>query len=726
MSADARGPRARHRGGARRDPARGRGGDRRRGRAGEGGVARPGGRSRPPTAPRSCTGSPTRSRASTRSSPCSRRATPASRSATRAARWAMVVETFRYYAGAPERLLGDTIPVAGGVGDDVPRAARRRRADHAVELPAHDRLVEARAGARGRQHRRAQAGRADAADRAAIRADRASRPGCRRAWSTSSPARAARAGSGSSSTPTSARSRSPARPRSAARSPRGAAQTIKRVTLELGGKSANVVFADADIEAAAAAAPGAVFGNAGQDCCARSRILVERSALDAFMEALEEAVEAITRRRPARRGDRDGPADLGRPARDGRLVRARRRAGRDPRLGARRARATGSRRPCCARSTPATAPCARRSSARSRWCIPFRDEDEAVALANDTIYGLSGSVWTRDGAKALRVARGLETGVISINSNTLGARVDAVRRLQAVRLRARARARTRSSTTPRSRPSTTRQGRHEPARAARSASSRAPRAASARRRSRRFQDEGATVVGVDLADDAPGDLSLAVRRHRRGAGRRALRARARGLRARSTCCSTTPASPPTTTPRCSTPRSRRGSACRTSTCKSVFLCCKHGIPHLLETRRRLGHQHRLVRRGDGRRDLADLLHGVEGRRAGADRASWASSSPAAACASTRSAPARSTRRCCASCTRTTRSEAARRMVHVPMGRFAEARRDRQRRAVPGVGRVLVHHGVDLPGRRRALWGLRHPPVALPAPRARQPAPLLGR
>src|SRR5215208_249741 len=73
----------------------------------------------------------------------------------------------------------------------------------------------------------------------------------------------------------------------------GAAQTIKRVTLELGGKSANVVFADADIQAAAAAAPSAVFGNAGQDCCARSRILVERSALDAFMEAFEEAVEAI-------------------------------------------------------------------------------------------------------------------------------------------------------------------------------------------------------------------------------------------------------------------------------------------------------------------------------------------------------------------------------------------------------------------------------------------------
>src|SRR6201999_443720 len=74
----------------------------------------------------------------------------------------------------------------------------------------------------------------------------------------------------------------------------GAATTIKRVTLELGGKSANVVFADADLEAAAAAAPSAVFGNAGQDCCARSRILVERAALDDFIAALQPRVEAIS------------------------------------------------------------------------------------------------------------------------------------------------------------------------------------------------------------------------------------------------------------------------------------------------------------------------------------------------------------------------------------------------------------------------------------------------
>ena len=113
----------------------------------------------------------------------------------------------------------------------------------------------------------------------------------------------------------------------------------------------------------------------------------------------------------------------------------------------------------CPVDAATTARCARRSSARSRCVIPFRDEAEAIALANDTIYGLSGSIWTRDGAKALRVARALETGVLSINSNTLGAGRDAVRRLQAVRLRPRARPARARRTTPRSRPSTTRRRR---------------------------------------------------------------------------------------------------------------------------------------------------------------------------------------------------------------------------------------------------------------------------
>jgi acyl-CoA reductase-like NAD-dependent aldehyde dehydrogenase len=197
----------------------------------------------------------------------------------------------------------------------------------------------------------------------------------------------------------------------------GAAATIKRVTLELGGKSANVVFADADLERAAAAAPMAVFGNAGQDCCARSRILVERSALDRFMEALEDAVAGIRVGDPLDERTQMGP-----------LISA-------------------GQREQVASFVDADAPVAIRGEAPAGpgyWfaptvlcpvanddrvareeifgpvaaVIPFRDEAEAIALANDTIYGLSGSIWTRDGAKALRVARALQSGVLSVNSNT--------------------------------------------------------------------------------------------------------------------------------------------------------------------------------------------------------------------------------------------------------------------------------------------------------------------
>jgi acyl-CoA reductase-like NAD-dependent aldehyde dehydrogenase len=196
-----------------------------------------------------------------------------------------------------------------------------------------------------------------------------------------------------------------------------AAETVKRVTLELGGKSANVIFADADLEQAAAAAPMAVFGNAGQDCCARSRILVERSALDSFMAALEEAVEAI---------------DVGDPLDDSTEM--------GPLISADQRETVSSYvhgdAPVAIRGTapegrgywfPPTVLCPVSNDDRAAreeifgpvaCVIPFRDEQEAVRLANDTIYGLSGSIWTRDGAKALRVARAIDTGVLSINSNT--------------------------------------------------------------------------------------------------------------------------------------------------------------------------------------------------------------------------------------------------------------------------------------------------------------------
>ena len=197
----------------------------------------------------------------------------------------------------------------------------------------------------------------------------------------------------------------------------GAAGTIKRVTLELGGKSANVVFADADLEKAAASAPVAVFGNAGQDCCARSRILVERSVFDEFLSLMEPSVTSM------RVGDPfDENTDMG------------------PLISA-------DHRENVASYVPEGAPVAIRGEAPEGpgfWfpptvlapvsnddraaaeeifgpvvaVIPFEDEEDAVRLANETIYGLSGSIWTENGARALRVARRIETGVISVNSNT--------------------------------------------------------------------------------------------------------------------------------------------------------------------------------------------------------------------------------------------------------------------------------------------------------------------
>jgi acyl-CoA reductase-like NAD-dependent aldehyde dehydrogenase len=196
-----------------------------------------------------------------------------------------------------------------------------------------------------------------------------------------------------------------------------AAATIKRVTLELGGKSPNLVFADADLEAAAAAAPGAVFGNAGQDCCARSRILVQDSVLDEFMGYLEGAVTGLQVGDPLDAETEMGP-----------LISSAHRAG--------VASFLEDGAPVAFRGSAPSGPgywfaptvlCPVDPSARAAReeifgpiavVIPFADEAEAVRLANDTIYGLSGSIWTRDGARALRVARALDVGVLSINSNT--------------------------------------------------------------------------------------------------------------------------------------------------------------------------------------------------------------------------------------------------------------------------------------------------------------------
>ena len=197
----------------------------------------------------------------------------------------------------------------------------------------------------------------------------------------------------------------------------GAAATIKRVTLELGGKSANVVFADADLERAAEAAPLSVFGNAGQDCCARSRILVERSAVDRFLELLERPVASLRVGDPLDEATQMGPLiSAGQRETVGSFV---------PDDAPVAIRGDAPDGPGYWFPPTVLAPVSNSDRAATEeifgpvaCVIPFEGEAEAIEIANDTIYGLSGSVWTRDGAKALRTARAIETGVLSINSNT--------------------------------------------------------------------------------------------------------------------------------------------------------------------------------------------------------------------------------------------------------------------------------------------------------------------
>ena len=200
-----------------------------------------------------------------------------------------------------------------------------------------------------------------------------------------------------------------------------AADDLKRVSLELGGKSPNIIFADADIDAAAAAAPMSVFANTGQDCCARSRVLVEASAYERFVEGFVAATRALVVGDPLDEKSQIGPMiSKGQRERVEAYIDEARHDGARVLIGGDRPRQPGwylaptildgleSHARACQEEIFGPVACV----------IPFRDEAEAIRLANDTVYGLAGSLWTRDLERGLRVARAVETGVLSVNTNS--------------------------------------------------------------------------------------------------------------------------------------------------------------------------------------------------------------------------------------------------------------------------------------------------------------------